>query len=198
MQLTPLPAIALVALGAVATPQAPGGSGHLAVPLRFTAVPPESFRPGASVTLKATFAADLRPTGNGGACGQTYFVIRVYDAKRVARTQIHFQPDVDAKPPIPVTPYLQQSGGTKDPTPQPGVTALEEVFEPFVFPAKVTRNITRIFVALGQSCDAAKPVDIDLTGSIIFDKPLNAGYLGGAFFSRKCSGAPIRCVYSQE
>lgn len=177
----------------------PGGAGEeLVVPTKITVVPPESFRRGARITLKATFAADRTPDLSG-LCEDRGFAVRIYDAKRVEAEPPRVSAESNSGQVIPVTPYLQQSGAPLLPLPGPEETTVEKIFEPCVVPAKKTARMPRLFVALFQVCGAVTAKGIDETGrSVIYDDPLNGSYRGGTFFRVDCTGKPSSCVYRPE
>jgi hypothetical protein len=170
---------------------------NLVVPLKITAAPPDSFRSGNTITIKATFAANTIPPA-GGSCQHPGFTVRLYDAKLVETDPPRISPDTNHSPVKPVTPYLQQSGVPFEPLSGPNALTVEKIFEPFLMPAKRTRRLSRLYVGLFRTCDISKPKGIDETGTeIVYADALMGSYTGGAFFRVKCTTRSL-CAYQPE
>ena len=175
------------------------GAGDLVVPTRITAVPPDSFRRGNTITLKATFAANkVRPFS--GVCQNPGFAVRVYDAKLVENEQgPRISPDTTHLEAVkPVTPYLQQSVAPLAPVSGPNAMTVEKTFEPFAMPGnKRTARLSRLYVGLFQTCDLSTPKDIRSDPNIIYSDALTGSYIGGTYFKANCTKMSA-CIYQPE
>ncbi len=171
----------------------------LVVPTKITADPPDSFKQGSELTLKAKFAANKVPPV-GALCKEPAFVARIYDAKLVKDELPRTIRDTTHVPFKQVTPYIQQSSAPIEPLPTLGAVGIERTFEPLVMPPKT--RVPRLFIGLFRSCQLVKPVDINqATGTLINNEEVSGSYIGGTFFRRDCgpsSKVAQFCVYRPE
>ena len=171
----------------------------LVVPTKITADPPDSFKRGSELTLKAKFAANKVPPV-GGFCKEPAFVARIYDAKLVKDELPRASRDTTHIPFKQVTPYIQQSSAPLEPLPTLSALAIERTFEPLVMPRRT--RVPRLFIGLFRSCRFVRPVDINqATGTLINNEEFSGSYIGGTSFRLDCgtsSKVTQFCVYRPE